>query len=172
MDGTTCKDYNKLGKSYGECIENGMKDLMLKWFGCFLPWMPETLHPVCKAVEQTETNFLVLNDTLRFLFGFQADLFQTCSPPCHRMSFNLEKVDKWVLSTEAKLVIDIAEKVTVQTDYYAYDEFSFIVDLGSALGLWLGLSAVSIVEAILHIFNAIRNVFNQWRVVGGGQHLP
>ena len=38
------------------------------------------------------------------------------------------------------------------TDVLAYDEFSLIVDLGSALGLWLGLSALSIFDIILEMY--------------------
>ncbi len=37
-------------------------------------------------------------------------------------------------------------KVTVYTDVYGYDALSLIVDLGSAMGLWLGLCALSILD--------------------------
>ena len=42
--------------------------------------------------------------------------------------------------------------MTVITDTYAYDMFSLVVDLGSALGLWLGLSAVDIFGSTLDFF--------------------
>ena len=47
-------------------------------------------------------------------------------------------------------------EVTVITDAYAYDVFSLVVDLGSALGLWLGLSALSIFDYILSFYESIR----------------
>ena len=51
----------------------------------------------------------------------------------------------------AQVTFEILEKVTVYEDVYAYDMFSLIVDLGSALGLWLGLSACSIFDSLLLI---------------------
>ncbi len=48
----------------------------------------------------------------------------------------------------AKINFIAKEEVLVLTDLYAYDIFSLIVDLGSALGLWLGLSALSIFDYI------------------------
>ena len=160
MDGQSCTDYDKLGKSYGECLENEMKDVMLKRLGCLLPWFPDTIHPECESVPQTEKNFKVMKDTTMFIFGMPTGFFHSCLPPCRRMSFKLKKLEDWLASNGTQLQINLADKVTVHTDYYAYDEFSFVVDLGSALGLWLGLSAVSIFEAFLHVFNITRNFCN------------
>ncbi len=161
MDGTTCVDYEKLGTSYGKCLEFGWKDFMKKWFGCLLPWISDELHPICQFVEKkTESVYKAFLKLEKFFLDIQIKAYNPCLPPCHKMSFKLKKVEDWTNGNISMLRFDISEKVTVYTDYYAYDEFSFIVDLGSALGLWLGLSAVSIVEAILHIFNITRNVCN------------
>ena len=40
------------------------------------------------------------------------------------------------------------------TKVYSYDEFDFVVDFGSALGLWLGLSCLSILDNILETFKS------------------
>ena len=141
-------------------MENEMKDVMLKRLGCLLPWFPDTIHPECESVAQTEKNFKVMKDTTMFIFGMPTGFLHSCLPPCRRMSFKLKKLEDWLASNGTQLQINLADKVTVHTDYYAYDEFSFVVDLGSALGLWLGLSALSIVEAILHIFDITRHVCN------------
>ena len=43
--------------------------------------------------------------------------------------------------------INIFDEVTVKADNYAYDMINLVVDLGSALRLWPGLSAVSIFDS-------------------------
>ena len=47
------------------------------------------------------------------------------------------------------------ETVAVYTDVYAYDVFSLVVELGSALGLWLGFSALSMFDSITSIISMV-----------------
>ena len=44
---------------------------------------------------------------------------------------------------------EINAEILVTTGVYAYDVFALVVDLGSALGLWLSLSALIIFDYIL-----------------------
>ena len=52
--------------------------------------------------------------------------------------------------------IKMMNEVVVHTDTFAYDVFSLVVDLGSALGLWLGLSAISIFDYMLEMYEALK----------------
>ena len=51
--------------------------------------------------------------------------------------------------------LESQNNVVILKDVYSYDLFNLVVDLGSALGLWLGLSALSIFDNILEILKAI-----------------
>ena len=62
---------------------------------------------------------------------------------------------------EAFLYLTTKETVTVYTDIFNYDEFSLVVDLGSALGLWLGLSALTIVDYTFEALTFIRSKFKK-----------
>ena len=48
------------------------------------------------------------------------------------------------------------DKVQVLTDVYSYDGFDLIVDLGSSLGLWLGASAISILDLTIGFFHRLQ----------------
>ena len=49
-------------------------------------------------------------------------------------------------------------EVQVITDAYAYDMFELVVDLGSALGLWLGLSALSIFDYFVVCYGNLKQL--------------
>ena len=58
---------------------------------------------------------------------------------------HVNKIDsRYNLLDESLVHIVFKEQVKVFTDVYAYGIFSLFVDLGSSLGLWLGLSALSV----------------------------
>ena len=44
---------------------------------------------------------------------------------------------------------DSSDWATLYTQVYSYDILSLTVDLGSALGLWMGLSCLSILDHVL-----------------------
>ncbi len=69
---------------------------------------------------------------------------------CHNMKFNAKRVDYWERKDATQLILNIIDEVTVITD--AYDMFSLVVDLGSALGPWLGPSAIDIFGTTIDIF--------------------
>ena len=78
-------------------------------------------------------------------------VYSKCLKPCITMDVKLKEVH--VISNLAfygGIEINIHdEEIIVYTDTYAYDMFSLVVDLGSALGLWLGLSALSIFDYVI-----------------------
>ena len=49
------------------------------------------------------------------------------------------------------------DEVTVTTDVVAYNGFNLVVDLGSALGLWLGVSALSMYDLATEIIIKTKN---------------
>ena len=40
-DGISCTNYDNLGKSYGECVEDEMSKKMLSLYSCLPPWFPD-----------------------------------------------------------------------------------------------------------------------------------
>ena len=151
-DGQTCIDYENNGLSYGKTTENLLQQFMLNWFECILPWIQNSPHTVCDKILKNETLSKIQEDIVLFILNKETRFLQQAQPPCHKMKFSTKRVDHWRRNDATKLYFNIIDEVTVITDTYAYDMFSLVVDLGSALGLWLGLSAVDIFGSTLDFF--------------------
>lgn len=84
-------------------------------------------------------------------------MFKKCLPPCVTMNINLKHaVTRKNLPKNALLDLISKDDVTVYTEVYGYDIFNLVVDLGSALGLWLGLSALSILDFTVVSLNSVQ----------------
>ena len=162
-DGKTCTDYEKTGSSYGECTESMFKNTILEWYGCPQTWVQGNSIKPCdanmsKLVSDEQIIYEVQNEMNKLVTGFELNMFKQCMKPCMTMQLNynlrrhiLKRLDK----SDIRIMFD--EKVTVFKDVFAYDGFNLVVDVGSALGLWLGLSALSIFDKILEFYNLSRS---------------
>ncbi len=144
-DGNWCTAYDEMDVTHEQCNENILKQHVKKWYGCMLPWFNNIANDSC----EDKTNVLVVDEVYdevkKFINGWKMQLFDPCLDPCLKMTFKVkELIHTHNRISDSFVRFDINEKVTVFTEVYAYDVFSLFVDLGSALGLWLGLSAVGL----------------------------
>ena len=148
-DGLTCTDYEKYGTTYGECTKDMIMNVMVKHFNCVFPWLKDGPYKTCEKIEINQTIYDLLYDIGGYLLNRKTKYLPLCKPPCQTMKFNIRKIDSWKRLESGRLEFSIDDEVAVHTDTSAYDIFSLVVDLGSALGLWLGLSAVSIFGSVV-----------------------
>ena len=158
FEGSECQDYRKIGSSYGECIENILKEKLIEWYGCVAPWFPKNTSLVCEIdLEINMANEMAMTNAIDQLYmlasGQELNIFSTCLKPCMTMDLKLRLIhQKSYRADDGGAELSMNDEVVVHTDVIAYDMFSLIVDLGSNLGLWLGLSALSIFDTILQVF--------------------
>ena len=57
---------------------------------------------------------------------------------------------------QSRAVIDLAfeDSISVNAEQYSYNEFSLLVEVGSALGLWIGFSGIGL-DFVFIIINPI-----------------
>ena len=91
-----------------------------------------------------------VDEFLNFMLSRDLKLFGSCMSPCLNINIGLKKTTH---STNHRRYAGISfvtkEEVIVYKDTYSYDAFNLVVDIGSALGLWLGLSVMSIFDSFM-----------------------
>ena len=146
-DGFTCTDYESLNSSYGDCTEYIMKEMFLEKYGCLPPWFPRNKGMTCEMEKEMTDKRVKVDEFVSFMLGRDLKLFDSCMSPCLEMNIGLKKTTHSTNNRKyAKISFVTKGEVVVYKNTYTYDTFNLIVDIGSALGLWLGLSVLCIFD--------------------------
>ena len=151
MNGKTCTDYSELGTTRAECFENTLKKTFLNHLKCIPPWFPAEKNLICKdditSTEDTKT--LVYNMCNQLLAKLDVEVADQCLPDCTQIEAKVEN-NFYRSNYKSGGILDITfmKKVPVYTFIDSYGFFDLVVEAGSALGLWLGLSAIGIFDAM------------------------
>ena len=168
FDGLTCRNYKNVHSSYGDCIEGVLEKKLEEWYKCSPPWFPKKSN-----LQKCNNNMIldlptltnITDEFVTFMNGQDMSFFKLCLPPCTKMSVNMRKTAYYSNKPDnSKVEIIAKNEVELLTDINAYDVFSLIVDLGSAMGLWLGLSALSIFDIVMDGYLVAKQKYYESRV--------
>ena len=167
-DGVKCTDYERIGSSYGMCIQNLLENHLEDWYGCIPFWFPDVSENICEVNNSSvsissQTLGEITDEFYRFLNGLDMKIFSKCLPPCLKMSLTMKNTAHLANRLKiAKIKLIFTHEVLVLTDMQAYDMFNVIVDLGSSLGLWLGLSVLGIFDILEEGYLAVKSKTYQY----------
>ena len=154
-DGTSCTDYSKSDMTYRECLNKILIHEFVTAYGCLPPWVSTNNSKIiCEEQTNIEVKAIkkssLYKNIVKLVQNFPAEMFKKCLSPCTTMKITLQEVSSGSNWIDTSFFIAISKDWgTVYTKVYSYDLLSLTVDLGSALGLWLGLSCLSILDQIL-----------------------
>ena len=70
---------------------------------------------------------------------------------------------KWNMSNKHSLYLQLSPQVQVKEYHEAYDVFDLVVEVGSSLGLWIGLSALGVFDLLLKAGAIAKTVLGKYK---------
>ena len=84
---------------------------------------------------------------------------ESCQDPCKIMRNTVSFIgSKESLDLETKFILRFAKNVRIEKKVLSYTLFDFVIDAGSSMGLWLGLSALSAADLVVDTFDTLKRM--------------
>ena len=165
-DGKFCTRYGKGArfKTYADCVAHEYEQKLNPFLGCSIPWLSAPGNKDnCKG-QITLKGKKMLSFKLKLFKVAEKMLslsnkYDACLRPCVQM-----KAFSRLVKTEhmSGLVLTFDNDLMVYTYNYAYGLFELVIDVGSSLGLWIGLSALGVFDLILMAGDIAKQIIQQW----------
>ena len=153
-----CTKYGETAKfmTYADCVADEYKRIFMPIIGCTIPWTTAVDdEDACKdRVTVDEDTFnLYLQNYHKLLNRIYMSSILQHSTACLKPCFEVKIKSKWLMADEGMRGIRVMlnfEKIVKVTRYMkAYGLFDLVVEVGSCLGLWIGLSAMGVLDLVL-----------------------
>ena len=140
--------------------------------GCIPPWISQL------------NNEVVCNDDIKFdnkkqaqqvksqLLEFTANMWKRretnfevgCKLPCTQKHFTVQTIShKMVSAPHHYMAVKFEEDVEILEEKSNYSEFDLIVEIGSSLGLWLGMSVLGIYDLLTNLTLSVIGILESKR---------
>ena len=124
---------------------------------CIPPWLSSEnqCHNNITTYNKTakQISAMIYESFVIPLFGSKSTAAESrCKKPCKKMTNRISMISDKSRSGHSVYEFRFKEKVRVEKKVVVYTWFNFIVDVGSSLGLWLGLSALGITDMAIEAF--------------------
>ena len=156
-----CTVYGQDGSahaSFAACVEQEDREEFMPVLGCMLPWMSASDH--CTGILKKKSGFEALiksaNIRLRKAVGFMEYLSDSCLPPCIQTSVRSKYLGSNKNSAKNQIHIYFSPTVKKSSEEVAYGPTDLLVEIGSSLGLWLGLSSVSLFDIFVTLLEYMK----------------
>lgn len=151
---------NHENDEYYSCVDFEFQSYVKPFLGCNPPWLSkiDQCQRVIKKFNMTDKNFDIYASRLNpIIFNDKLDAARVCKPSCQVTESHVRLLESHPLHPYS-LKLDIHETGTFTKKYITYDFSSFLIDIGSSLGLWFGLSIFGLTDLGIDIFMMIKKL--------------
>ncbi len=139
--------------SYANCVDDFVSKDFMPSLGCIPPLLSD--HDHCEENKSNVTNY-ISNYAQKYLSNVATKAETGCKKPCRQLKMKVTLKGQ-TSNQKAYGVFNFNPKVKVLTELPNYNWFNFIIDIGSSLGTWAGLSAISLVDFALYPVTSFRS---------------
>ena len=135
--------------SYSACVEAEMRERIVPVLGCMFPWMSS--QDACTGdLPRLAKHQPLIDWTINLIYDAWGGIehkSESCLVPCNLLHFQTEYHGSGPAGPggQGKFFIHFGMDINVEKELLAYDETDLLVEIGSCLGLWLGLSVIGMV---------------------------
>ncbi len=159
-DKGNCKQYPD-GSGYSKCVENGYFNLFQNTLGCVPPWFRQVNNDsVITCTQQIDfkdykmlteakakLNNIIINTPFMKDINYESDW---CLPACKQTYYHVELAHSEKVFVNKNWVdIKFTDAINVDSETNGYDSFRLIIEVGSSLGLWLGLCIIALFDMMI-----------------------
>ena len=160
----SCDNYpNDKFQDYAECVKTEIYNKVVPVLGCSIPWI-SGCNACQKPVARTQARIALIDwarGTVDDAFGGTQYRSENCKEPC---SAYATEVTKHAVSNsvdnQTLLFLHIKRHVKVKQIVLSYDNTSLVVEIGSCLGMWLGLSVVGMFDIAVFAIGWVKRIFS------------
>ncbi len=161
----TCKNEEKVmsQENFKKCVTDRiLNEFQQNNITCVPPWLSDKRK--CDLTYPTEIYDKFKNDFLKKYIQ-KVGIFRNiwvedeCRQSCKESSYIVEGDDSKIVSYGNIAYLTFDQKVIVTERVPNYDMFKYIIDVGSSLGLWLGLSVLGLHDLVVWAVQFINNSF-------------
>ena len=153
----------KLDFNYAECVNGELKKNLMNLLGCIPLWLismtrstsdlkcPETLNMESKIdADFIKGKLKLFIEQTNYQAEVELESGNACKVPCSQLEIYARKAshfkgswkNHW-FNLHFEVMADVHKEVS------NYDKFSLVVEIGSSLGLWIGLSALAVFDIVI-----------------------
>ena len=133
--------------------------------GCKIPWLSAPGDPAAckgKVPVETKVNDAFVDYLQNLWTKVKMSDHSTCLRPCFELKVKSTRKTREELEGQMKdwsaIFLNFKKTVTVARNMKAYGIFDLIVEIGSSLGLWLGLSAIGVFDFALQTGEFLKTI--------------
>ena len=158
---SNCKD--AVNNEYEACVDDYLWEYVQRSMPCNPPWLSS--HHQCNESLRNISVYQFLADDFQekiveVLFEYRKNFAEEkCKRPCVVMTNHAKLKGRGATKFGISgAYLEFSPEVTMKSKVKAYDMFKFIIDVGSSLGLWIGLSALGLMDFVIEYMYRVQDI--------------